>query len=113
MTLRITEVFPQAANLCRPMEPSSLASVESAAEWEAVMSMVDPWEKAAECERAIETATNRGLRTALTYLRELWIALGKQRNFLSADDMAREIEAVGRLQVELTAMDELAFHLNK
>jgi hypothetical protein len=42
------------------------------------MSMVDPWEKAAECQRAIETATDRGQR--LRYLRELWIALGKQRD---------------------------------
>jgi hypothetical protein len=73
-----------------------------------IMSMVDPWEKAAECERAIETATNRGQRTALTYLRELWIALGKQRAFLNADDMAGEIEAVGRLQVELTNLNERA-----
>jgi hypothetical protein len=72
------------------------------------MSMVDPREKAAECERAIETASDRGQRTALTDLRELWIALGKQRAFLSADDMASEIEAVGRLQVELTNVDERA-----
>jgi hypothetical protein len=70
------------------------------------MSIVDPWEKAAECERAIETAPGRGQRTALTYLRQLWIALGKQRDFLSADDMANEIEAISRLQVELTDMDE-------
>jgi len=74
------------------------------------MSMVDPWEKAAECERAIETATGRGQRTVITYLRELWIALGKQRDLMSADDMANEIEAINRLQVKLTSMDERAFH---
>ena len=30
------------------------------------------------------------------YLRELWIALGKQRNLMSDDDMANEIEAINR-----------------
>jgi hypothetical protein len=74
------------------------------------MSIVDPWEKAAECERAIKAATDPGQRTALTYLRELWIALGEQRDFISADDMAKEIEAVSRLQVELTALDKGAFN---
>jgi hypothetical protein len=30
------------------------------------------------------------------YLRELGIALGKQRDLMSADDMAHEIEAINR-----------------
>ena len=69
------------------------------------MSVLDPWQKASECELAVEAATDPQQRAILANLRDLWISLGNTRNFMSADELAKEIETVGRLHIELTAVD--------
>src|SRR5262245_57511748 len=44
----------------------------------APMSNIDPWEKAADCERARKSAADPEQRRLLANLRDLWIALGCQ-----------------------------------
>jgi hypothetical protein len=42
------------------------------------MSSVDPWEKAAECARALKIVTDPQRRTILANLQDLWIALANE-----------------------------------
>jgi hypothetical protein len=43
------------------------------------MAQVDPWEKAADCERAIRLSLDPIHREALSNIREFWIALAHER----------------------------------
>jgi hypothetical protein len=65
------------------------------------MSAIDPWEKAAECARAIQRTVDPHRRAVLTNLQKLWIALANERDFLTEEQVADEAEKIGRLQVEL------------
>jgi hypothetical protein len=65
------------------------------------MAQVDPWEKAADCERAIRITLDPLHRETLTNIREFWIALAHKSRFLSDNDLANQIEAIGRLHAEL------------
>ena len=58
------------------------------------MSQVDPWEKAADCERALRITVDPIRREILSNIREFWIALADQRPFLSEEDLAAEIEVI-------------------
>jgi hypothetical protein len=62
------------------------------------MSQVDPWEKAAECARAIEISIDPHQKAVLINLQQMWIGLGNQRDFLTQEELAREVEVIGRLQ---------------
>ena len=62
------------------------------------MSQVDPWEKAADCERALRITV---YREALSNIREFWIALAQESRFLSDEALATQIETIGRLQARL------------
>ena len=64
------------------------------------MSQIDPWEKAAECARAIEISIDPHRKAVLTNLEQMWIALANQRNFLIKEELAREAETIGRLHVK-------------
>jgi hypothetical protein len=74
------------------------------------MSSIDPWEKAADCERAIKSVADPERRTVLANLRDLWIALGSQCELMSSDEMAQEAEAIGRLHADLYAGGERRLH---
>src|SRR4051812_33800470 len=50
---------------------------------EARMSRIDPWEKAADCERAIQAAADPQQKTILKNLRYLWIALANESECMS------------------------------
>jgi hypothetical protein len=65
------------------------------------MSAIDPWEKAAECARAIQRTIDPHRRAVLTNLQKLWIALANERDFLTEEQVADEAEKIGRLQVEV------------
>jgi hypothetical protein len=67
------------------------------------MSQVDPWEKAADCERALMLIDDPIYRGNLTSIREFWISLACKRPYLSADEFASEVEAIGRLHANLSA----------
>jgi hypothetical protein len=66
------------------------------------MSQVDPWEKAADCERALRITIDPIRREALSNIREFWIALANARPFLSDEDLAAEIEVISHFH---TAID--------
>jgi hypothetical protein len=65
------------------------------------MAQVDPWEKAADCERAIRITLDPLHRETLTNIREFWIALAHKSRFLSDDALADQIETIGRLHAKL------------
>ena len=56
------------------------------------MSRIDPWEKAADCERAIQAAADPQQKTILKNLRYLWIALANESDCMSADEFAHDID---------------------
>ena len=70
---------------------------------ENIMSQIDPWEKAADCERALMLAHDPVYRGNLTNIREFWISLAHKRAFLTAAEFATEAEAIGRLHANLSA----------
>ena len=74
------------------------------------MSQIDPWEKAADCERAVQTAADPQQKKILKKLRYLWIALANESDCMSADEFAREIEVIGRLHVELALAESPSLH---
>jgi hypothetical protein len=64
---------------------------------------MDPWEKAADCERALRLTIDPVRREDLTNIREFWISLANARPFLSEHEFVREAEAIGRLHADITA----------
>jgi hypothetical protein len=67
------------------------------------MFQLDPWEKAADCERALRLAIDPVHRERLVNIREFWISLADEKPFLSEDEFAKQVEAIGRLHADLTA----------
>jgi hypothetical protein len=67
------------------------------------MSQVDPWEKAADCVRAVAATNEPAKREILTNIGNLWIALANERRFLSKAELARQIEVIGRIHADLAA----------
>ena len=67
---------------------------------EEAMIQVDPWEKAADCERALRLTLDPVRRDKLQDIREFWISLARERPFLSEQQFAREVEAIGRLHAK-------------
>jgi hypothetical protein len=74
------------------------------------MSQVDPWEKAAECARAIQISIDPHRKAVLTNLEQMWIALANQRNFLTKEELAREAETIGRLHAKFGDAHSLHTH---
>jgi hypothetical protein len=70
---------------------------------ENVMLQGDPWEKAADCERALRLTLDPIYRENLTNIREFWISLAHKRPFLSETQFAGEAEAIGRFHANLSA----------
>jgi hypothetical protein len=56
------------------------------------MATVDPWAKAADCERSLQAIIDPERRAALGKLRALWTALANTRTPLIDGEMAKEIE---------------------
>jgi hypothetical protein len=70
-------------------------------EQEVAMPQIDPWEKAADCERALRITVDPIRRETLSNIREFWIALAQESRFLSEDALAAQIETIGRLHAKL------------
>jgi hypothetical protein len=70
---------------------------------EDAMIQVDPWEKAAECDRALRLTLDPVHRENLTNIRAFWISLAQERRFLSESEFAKQAEAIGRIHAELSA----------
>jgi hypothetical protein len=67
------------------------------------MSMIDPWEKAADCERSLQATADPQRRYVLRHLRDLWIGVGNESGFTTPDKLAQEIEVIGRLHADFAA----------
>ena len=67
------------------------------------MMQVDPWEKAADCERAMRIIFDPVHRENLANIRAFWISLANARPFLSEHEFAKQAEAIGRLHAGVTA----------
>ena len=64
------------------------------------MFQLDLWEKAAECQRALEGAeSNR--RQILTDVRDLWIGLANVKSFLTEAEVDRQIQSINRIHADL------------
>jgi hypothetical protein len=61
------------------------------------VSRIDPWEKAAECTRAMQDTVDPHRERVLHHLAQLWIALGNKACVLSADGLEGEIRKVEEL----------------
>ena len=64
------------------------------------MSQVDPWEKAADCERAMRISFDPAHRESLANIREFWISLANARPFLSDNEFAKEAETIDPLSCQ-------------
>jgi hypothetical protein len=67
-----------------------------------VMVPVDPFERAADCERFLQKCQDPEQRLVLSKLRDLWTMLGNERNLIRErdDELANDIERLARLQSE-------------
>jgi hypothetical protein len=66
------------------------------------MVQVNPWEKAADCERALMLALDPVHRENLTNIRSFWISLARERRSLTDLEFAKQAEAIGRLHAKLS-----------
>jgi len=64
------------------------------------MRQVDPWERAADCERALRLTLDPLHRDRLKDIREFWISLANARPFLSERQFAKEAEAIARIHAK-------------
>ena len=65
------------------------------------MLQIDPWERAAECERALQASNDSTRREILIDVRELWIGLANARSFLTKSQFDEQVEAINRIHAEL------------
>jgi hypothetical protein len=72
------------------------------------MSQIDPWEKAAECARAVEDNLDPHRKAELTVLQHMWVALAAERSCLSPLELAQEIEKIASLHAELAEGSRVA-----
>jgi hypothetical protein len=62
---------------------------------------MDPWEKAADCERALRLTVDPLHRNKLKDVREFWISLAYARPFLNEKEFAKRAEAIGRVHAKI------------
>jgi hypothetical protein len=72
------------------------------------MLRVDPWNKAAECERAIEVVADPERRLVLESLRSLWIALGNEQPWFA--ERGRQLSTITQIHAELMSGCRNAMH---
>jgi len=72
--------------------------------------MVDPWDKAAECERAIEIVADPERRVVLSSLRSVWLALGHKQAHFDRAARAGPLSAIAQIHTELMSVCRHAMH---
>jgi hypothetical protein len=65
------------------------------------MQQIDPWVKAAECERAIRVVADPEHRSVLLSLRSLWIALGNEETIFDRSKQAGQVPKIAQIHAEL------------
>jgi len=56
------------------------------------MGTPDPWEQAAECQRALQAAVDPRRRAFLEHLRNQWIALANKRSLTTDAEVAKNVD---------------------
>ena len=74
------------------------------------MLKVEPWGKAAECERAIEIVADPERRVVLNSLRSLWLALGNEQPFSDGLKRTGQLSTIAQIHVELMFVCRSAMH---
>ena len=68
------------------------------------MLQIDPWVKAAECERAIRVVADPERRSVLISLRGLWVALGNEESIFDRTRQAGQVPKIARIHAELMSL---------
>jgi hypothetical protein len=71
----------------------------------AIGAAIDPWEKAADCERAAQATSDPRRRSILIKLENLWATLANESAMMTPAELASEAERIGRVQADLTLGD--------
>jgi len=74
------------------------------------MLLVDPWRKAAECDRAIALVSDPERRVVLESLRSLWMAMCDPRSAAQAPGRAQQISTIAQIHSELMVVCRRAMH---
>ena len=74
------------------------------------MLQIDPWERAAECERALRAANDPTRRQTLTDVRDLWSGLANTRNFLTGAEFDQQVETLSSIQADLIKPARIGSH---
>jgi len=74
------------------------------------MSEVDPWGKAAECQRAMEIIADPERRVVLSSLRNLWIALGNAPSSFDRFERAGQLSMIAQIHKDLISASRNAMH---
>jgi hypothetical protein len=65
------------------------------------MRYLDPWQKAAECQRAIAVVADPERRDVLNSLRLLWIGLGNRWSLFDGVERAGQLSTIAQIHAEL------------
>jgi len=65
------------------------------------MLQIDPWVKAAECERAIRVVADPERRSVLISLRGLWVALGNEESISAKSRQSGQVPKIAQIHAEL------------
>ena len=65
------------------------------------MLQIDPWVKAAECERAIRVVADPERRSVLISLRSLWITLGNEETIFDSNRQPAQVPKIAQIHAEL------------
>jgi hypothetical protein len=74
------------------------------------MFSLDPWRKAAECERAIERVADPERRTVLESLLNVWIEVCDSASLVEESDRVHELSIIEQIHTELMATCRMAMH---
>jgi lipocalin len=68
------------------------------------MLQIDPWVKAAECERAIRVVADPERRSVFISLRSLWIALGNKETIFNEPRQTGQVPMIAQIHAELMSL---------
>jgi len=77
---------------------------------EGAMVRVDPWDKAAECERAIAIVADPERRVVLSRLRGVWLALGNKQGLFHRPAQFGALATIAQIHTELMSVCRHAMH---
>jgi hypothetical protein len=74
-----------------------------------MLQQIDPWVKAAECERAIRVVADPERRSVLISLRSLWLALGND-SIRERSRQSGQVPMIAQIHAELMSLYRNAMH---